>query len=160
MTAMQKVIDGRAAAPPAGASGRRSAPRRLGNLLSGRVCRALCATTTGVALGIITLASTGLLSGDEQLRVLAALAAGFGVIQLWLALDRSPGWAALHHAGLGLLTIALSVAALPGAPVLLGVAYLVGALGLLPHAEGAEPVLLSSASALFILGMLGPGLGG
>ncbi|MEM1090695.1 MAG: hypothetical protein AAGI67_09965 [Pseudomonadota bacterium] len=160
MSAMQKVIGGNTSAPSASANGRRSAPRRFGNFLSGSVCRALCSMTTGIALGVTALAASALLSGGEQLRVLAALAAGFGVIQLWLAVDRSQGWAALLHAGVGLMMVALSGAALPGAPVLVAIAYLVGAASLLAHAERAEPVLFSSAWALLTLALLGPGLGG
>ncbi|MFK7956273.1 MAG: hypothetical protein AB8B96_09270 [Lysobacterales bacterium] len=110
---------------------------------------------SGAILGVSTIAAVGLLPAAEQVRVLAALAAGFGLVHLWLIVDQSNRLAMLGSAFSGTAILLLALNALPGHPGLIGVAYALGALASFAGTERANPLLLMSGSGLAVLALLG-----
>ncbi|MDJ0654993.1 MAG: hypothetical protein QNJ40_12605 [Xanthomonadales bacterium] len=108
----------------------------------------------GVAITVAVHAGFAGMEATDQIRILAALAAGFGAVNLWLAFDvvKPVAKAALGLSGAAMIVLAVN--ALPGNPALIAMAYLIGALAMVFGTRRTAPLLIVSGSGLAVLALL------
>ncbi len=148
--------DSAASVPPSTVSAQPAAAANQRQSLFRSGAQILAWLTVGTLLGFVVLAAISPLSASEQLRVFGALAAGFGLVHLWLAIDQSNVLAMVGSAVAGSTILLLALNALPGHPAMLVAAYLLGALASFAASEKASPLLLSTGAGLLVLALLGP----
>ena len=108
----------------------------------------------GVALAAAFHAGLTGMPTTDQFRVLAALAAGFGAVNLWLAFDAVQRVARVVLGVSGVTMIVMTLNALPGNPMLIAAAYLLGAVSVVFSTDRTAPLLIASGSALAVLAVL------